>query len=44
MAIPALVMHRHYTTRIELIVVDLEHETIKLVDAPYSNLKTGYDL
>ena len=43
-AIPALVMHRHYTTRIESIVVDLEREAIKLVDALHSNQKTEYDL
>ena len=43
-AIPALVMHRHYTARIESIVVDLEREAIKLVDALHSNQKTEYDL
>ena len=43
-AIPALVMHRHYTGRIESIVVDLEREAIKLVDALHSNQKTEYDL
>ena len=43
-AIPSLVMHRHYTARIESIVVDLEREAIKLVDALHSNKKTEYDL
>ena len=43
-AIPALVMHRHYMARIESIVVDLEREAIKLVDALHSNQKTEYDL
>lgn len=43
-AIPALVMHRAYTARIESIVVDLEREAIKLVDALHSNQKTEYDL
>ena len=32
-AIPALVMHRYYTGLIDTIVVDLEREAIKLVDA-----------
>ena len=43
-AIPSLVMHRHYTARIESIVVELEREAIKLVDALHSNQKTEYDL
>ena len=43
-AIPSLVMHRHYTARIESIVVNLEREAIKLVDALHSNQKTEYDL
>ena len=43
-AIPSLVMHRHYTSRIESIVVDLEREAIKLVYAIHSNQKTEYDL
>ena len=32
-AIPALIMHRYYLRRIDSIVVTLEQETIKLVDA-----------
>ncbi len=32
-AIPALVMHRYFTGRIDAIVVELEQQTIKLVDA-----------
>ena len=43
-AIPALVMHRHYIARIESIVVDLEREAIKLVDALHSNQRTEHDL
>ena len=43
-AIPSLVMHRHYTSRIESIVVDLEREAVKLGDAIHSNQKTEYDL
>jgi biopolymer transport protein ExbB len=35
-AIPALVMHRYFIGRIDAIVVDLEQETIKLVDALHS--------
>ena len=42
-AIPSLVMHRHYSARIESIVVDLEREAIKLVDALHSDQKTEYD-
>ncbi len=43
-AIPALVMHRYYTGRIDSIVVGLEQETIKLVDALHSNTKSEYDV
>ena len=32
-AIPALIMHRYYTRRIDTIVITLEQEAIKLVDA-----------
>jgi len=39
-AIPALVMHRYFTGRIDAIVVDLEQETIKLVDALHSEENT----
>ncbi|NND66463.1 MAG: MotA/TolQ/ExbB proton channel family protein [Halioglobus sp.] len=35
-AIPALIMHRYFTGRIDGIVVELEEETIKLVDALHS--------
>jgi biopolymer transport protein ExbB len=35
-AIPALVMHRYFVGRIDAIVVELEQETIKLVDALHS--------
>ncbi|TXS92997.1 MotA/TolQ/ExbB proton channel family protein [Parahaliea maris] len=35
-AIPALVMHRYFIGRIDGIVVELEQETIKLVDALHS--------
>lgn len=43
-AIPALVMHRYYTGKIDAIVVGLEQETIKLVDALHSGNKTEYDV
>ncbi len=39
-AIPALVMHRYFTGRIDGIVVELEQETIKLVDALHSEENT----
>lgn len=35
-AIPALIMHRYFIGRIDSIVVELEQETIKLVDALHS--------
>ncbi|MFK7830409.1 MAG: MotA/TolQ/ExbB proton channel family protein [Congregibacter sp.] len=35
-AIPALVMHRYFSGRIDAIVVDLEQQTIKLVDAVHA--------
>lgn len=39
-AIPALVMHRYFVGRIDGIVVELEQETIKLVDALHSEDNT----
>ena len=39
-AIPALVMHRYFTGKIDGIVVELEQETIKLVDALHSEENT----
>jgi biopolymer transport protein ExbB len=39
-AIPALVMHRYFIGRIDGIVVELEQETIKLVDALHSEENT----
>jgi biopolymer transport protein ExbB len=39
-AIPALVMHRYFVGRIDGIVVELEQETIKLVDALHSEETT----
>jgi len=36
-AIPALVMHRYFVGRIDAIVVGLEQETIKLMDALHSD-------
>lgn len=39
-AIPALVMHRYFVGRIDGIVVELEQETIKLVDALHSQENT----
>jgi len=43
-AIPALVMHRYFIGKIDAIVVGLEQETIKLVDALHSTNKTEYDV
>ncbi len=40
-AIPALVMHRYFSGRIDGIVVELEQETIKLVDALHSDEHGG---
>jgi len=42
-AIPALVMHRYFVGRIDGIVVELEQETIKLVDALHSEENTETD-
>lgn len=36
-AIPALIMHRYYLRRIDSVVVTMEQETIKLVDALHSD-------
>ena len=43
-AIPALVMHRYFTGKIDTIVVGLEQVSIKLVDALHTGKKTEYDL
>jgi biopolymer transport protein ExbB len=44
-AIPSLVMHRYFTGKIDAIVVGLEQESIKLVDALHAgHKKTEYDL
>jgi biopolymer transport protein ExbB len=37
-AIPSLIMHRYFVGRIDAIVVDLEQETIKLVDALHNEV------
>ena len=42
-AIPALVMHRYFVGRIDGIVVELEQETIKLVDALHSEEQADAD-
>jgi biopolymer transport protein ExbB len=39
-AIPSLVMHRHYTARVESLVVGLEREAVKLVDAQHAKQQT----
>ena len=39
-AIPALVMRRYFIGKIEAIVVELEQETIKLIDALHSEANT----
>jgi biopolymer transport protein ExbB len=41
-AIPALVMYRYYTGLIDTIVVDLEREAIKLVDAIHNGAGQDY--
>ena len=41
-AIPALVMHRYYTGLIDTIVVDLERDAIKLVDAIHNGAGQDY--
>jgi biopolymer transport protein ExbB len=38
-AIPAVIMHRYYLRRVDAIVIGLEQETIKLVDALHSERK-----
>lgn len=38
-AIPALIMHRFYSRRIDTVVVTLEQDTIKLVDALHGDRK-----
>lgn len=43
-AIPALVMHRYFVGRIDGIVIELEQETIKLVDALHSEENTDTTL
>ena len=46
-AIPAVIMHRYYLRRVDAIVIGLEQETIKLVDALHSERKVevvGQDL
>ena len=40
-AIPALAMHRYFTGKIDAIVVELEQETIKLVDALHTGGSQG---
>ncbi len=40
-AIPALALHRYFTGKIDGIVVELEQETIKLVDALHREEETG---
>ena len=43
-AIPALAMHRYFIGKIDAIVVELEQETIKLVDALHSEENTEESL
>ena len=40
-AIPALMMHRYFVRRVDTIVIALEQETIKLVDALHSDRKVN---
>jgi biopolymer transport protein ExbB len=41
-AIPALIMHRFYLRRIDTVVIQLEQETIKLVDALHGDRKVDF--
>lgn len=41
-AIPAMIMYRYFNRRIDSIVVTMEQETIKLVDALHSERKVDY--
>ncbi|MGK0442713.1 MAG: biopolymer transport protein ExbB [Pseudohongiellaceae bacterium] len=41
-AIPALIMHRYFLRRIDTIVITLEQETIKLVDALHGERKVDF--
>ena len=36
-AIPSLIMHRYFVGRIDSLVIDLEQQTIKLVDALHND-------
>jgi biopolymer transport protein ExbB len=38
-AIPSLIVHRHFLRRVDTIVVGLEQESIKLVDAMHGDRK-----
>ncbi|MEH6549705.1 MAG: MotA/TolQ/ExbB proton channel family protein [Pseudomonadales bacterium] len=38
-AIPAVIMHRYFLRRVDTIVIDMEQETIKLVDALHGDRK-----
>lgn len=40
-AIPSLIMHRYFVRRIDAIVINLEQETIKLVDALHNENQPG---
>ena len=41
-AIPAMFMFRHFNRRIDSIVVGMEQETIKLVDALHNERRSDY--
>jgi biopolymer transport protein ExbB len=41
-AIPAMIMHRYFNRRVDSIVVSMEQETIKLVDALHGERKVDY--
>lgn len=42
-AIPALIAHRHFTRKVDSLVVYMEQQTVKLVDALYSKRRVSID-
>jgi len=42
-AIPALIAHRHFSRKVDSLVIHMEQQTIKLVDALYSKRRVSID-
>lgn len=42
-AIPTLIAHRHFTRKVESLIVHMEQQTVKLVDALYSKRRVSVD-